>query len=239
MISPSIRNLIGVALSVSLTGSALAGATRVIHASADAPGVDIVVNNDFGSPALTGLTFGTQRGYFDLPAANYDFSVVPAGLTMPVVASANFPIADDVDQTIIAGGVFGDDSAISLFRFEDDRSPVAPDTVRIRAIHLNENAGAVDITVPGLGLFSDGLTFGNDSGYLEIPAGTYTIEVRGDTLTNDGAIVRSFENLNLAGGSVLDVLAVGEDASTLDALIVPEPSSLMLLALAVGLLRRR
>jgi len=47
---------------------------RAIHASPDAPAVDVLVGQ---TPVFEGVSFG-DAAYYDLPAGDYEFSVVPA-----------------------------------------------------------------------------------------------------------------------------------------------------------------
>ncbi|MBC7771352.1 MAG: DUF4397 domain-containing protein [Pyrinomonadaceae bacterium] len=103
-------------LSITLSMILLAGGActasadlRVIHASPDAPNVDVYVNNaPDGAPAISNLpyTFGTP--YIDLPSADYRFRVTPAGALSPVVIDVTAPIDATLDYSVVATGFLAD-----------------------------------------------------------------------------------------------------------------------------------
>ncbi|WP_256289987.1 DUF4397 domain-containing protein [Halobellus inordinatus] len=67
---------------------------------------------------------------------------------------------------------------------------------------------AVDVTVASSGdALYDGVAYGQ-SGYVEVSAGEYTHQIRGDTGGNDGDVVASFD-VDLAGGQVYTAFAAG------------------------------
>ena len=53
----------------------------------------------------------------------------------------------------------------------------------------------------------DGVAYG-ESGYVEVPAGDYTVQVRGDTEGNDGDVAAEFD-VSLAGEQVYTAFAAG------------------------------
>jgi hypothetical protein len=100
------------------------------------------------------------------------------------------------------------DQAFEPLVLEDDNSDPGGDTARVRAVHASPDAPAVDITVESTGdaLF-DGVAFGG-AGYVEVPAGDYTLQIRGDTDSNDGEVVADFD-VSLNGGQVYTAFAAG------------------------------
>ena len=91
---------------------------------------------------------------------------------------------------------------------EDDNSSPGGDTARVRAVHVSPDAPAVDITASSTGdtLFN-GVGF-SGSGYTEVPANDYTLQIRGDTESNDGEVVADFD-VSLNGGQVYTAFAAG------------------------------
>jgi len=91
---------------------------------------------------------------------------------------------------------------------EDDNSDPGSDTARLRAVHASPDAPAVDITVESTGdaLF-DGVAYG-EAGYVEVPGGEYTVQIRGDTESNDGDVVADFD-VSLGAGEVYTAFAAG------------------------------
>jgi hypothetical protein len=62
---------------------------RVVHASPDAPAVDILVND---GAAFENLSFEGISDFVEVPAGTYNVKVVPAGATTPVVFEADLEL---------------------------------------------------------------------------------------------------------------------------------------------------
>jgi hypothetical protein len=62
---------------------------RVIHASPDAPAVDVIVNDDFANPVLANVPYPTFSGYLSLAPDTYNFKVTAAGNPGAIVIDAD------------------------------------------------------------------------------------------------------------------------------------------------------
>jgi hypothetical protein len=180
---------------------------RVGHMSPNAPNVDVYVD---GSAVLEDVPFGAVSEYLEVPAGERMVEITAAGDADTSVFSGAVPVEADTDYSVVAIGEIGDDGdqAFEPLVLEDDNSDPGGDTARVRAVHASPDAPAVDITVASSGdaLF-DGVEFGQ-SGYVEVPAGDYTLQIRGDTDSNDGDVVAEFD-VSLAGGQVYTAFAAG------------------------------
>jgi hypothetical protein len=114
---------------------------------------------------------------------------------------------------------------------EDDNSDPG-DQARLRAVHASPDAPAVDITASdGDTVLFDGVEYGQ-SGYITVSAGTYGVEIRGDTSGNDGDVVAEFD-VELQSGQVYTAFAAGylspddEPADTPFDLIVSQDTGMM------------
>lgn len=175
---------------------------RVVHASPDAPTVDVCAN---GSAAFENAAFGEATAYASVPAATYAVRVVPAGAGCDSagVIDAELPLAADTDTTVVAVNTL---SEIEPLVLSDDNTAPAAGNVRVRFVHASPDAPTVDITLPdGTNLFDD-VSFKENAGYIEVPAGTYTLQVRDETGTS---VVLSVGPLTLTSGTVYTVFAVG------------------------------
>ena len=214
---------------------------RVVHASPDAPNVDVVVNDNFAAPAFVNAPYRGVTNYADLPTGTYNFKVVPTGLPAPVVIDATLPIDGNTDYTIAATNVL---ASITPQVYVDDNTLSATDA-RVRFIHLSPNAPSVDIGLAGGGpnLFSD-VQFQENGGYINVAPGAYDLDVR---VAGTSTVALSVSNLVLNPNTVYTVFAMGLLGSSdapLQAVVsvdaVPEPSSLLLLALGgLSFFRRR
>ena len=182
-------------------------AVRVAHMSPNAPNVDVYVEGD---AVLEDVPFGAVSNYLDVPAGERSVEITAAGDPDTSVFSGPVPVEADTEYTIAAIGEIGDDAdqAFEPLVLEDDNSDPGGDTARVRLVHASPDAPAVDATLASSGdALYDGVEYGG-SGYVEAPAGDYTLQVRGDTESNDGDIVAEFD-VSLAGGEVYTAFAAG------------------------------
>jgi hypothetical protein len=178
---------------------------RITHASPDAPAVDIWVN---GQPAVTNLAFGEDTGLIALPAGSYDVAVTPAGSTDPVadaVIAATLPLEAGTAIDVIAVGYLAE---ISAQVYPIDLSPVTEGNARLQVLHASPDAPAVDILANG-GALVEGLAFPDSSGYLEVPAGSYDVEV---AVSGTSDIALDLPSVAFEAGQVYNVVAIGEVA---------------------------
>jgi len=181
---------------------------RVAHASPDAPAVDVLVD---GEVAVAGLEFGTVTDYLELEADDYDIAVNVAGTDTTVFSAEDVELEAEDYTAVALGEVFSDDTEFTVSIFEDTNGAnIGNDEARVRAIHASPDAPDVDVTVNdgALTLF-DGLAFGESSGYVVVPAGTYDVEVRPDTEGDDGQVVFEAEDVTLQSRSTYTIFALG------------------------------
>lgn len=178
---------------------------RVVHLSPNAPNVDLYID---GSLVLEDVPFGTVSEYLPLSAGTYPVEITAAGDPDTSVFEGDVTVEGDLAYTIAAIGEVGDaaDQPFEPLVLTDENEPPDGETARLRAVHASPDAPAVDITAGGDVLF-DGVAYG-ESGYVEVPSGDYTVEIRGDTPENDGEVVQSFD-VSLAGGQVYTAFAAG------------------------------
>ena len=145
------------------TGSDMA-MVRVVHASPDAPAVDVWVD---GQPAIRSLAFGQFTGHTPLPAGSHRVRVTPAGTeASSAVIDATLDLAAGKAYTVMAVGRVAEIKPLVL---EDDR--MAPSGSRARFVHASPDAPAVDIAVAGGPVVISNAAFGDNSGYIEVPTG--------------------------------------------------------------------
>ena len=174
---------------------------RVVHASPDAPSVDVLVD---GSKAISGLAFKAISPYASLPAGQRKFQVFPAGTTMgtPVIEVAP-TLAAGKDYTVLA---FGQLASITPGLFEDDNQTAMAGKARIRFIHGSPNAPAVDIAVTGGPIVFRNIAFKTASGYADVDAGTYNLEARA---AGSSTVALPVPGVRLDAGRTYTVIAVG------------------------------
>lgn len=154
---------------------------RVLHASPDAPAVDVLVD---GKAAVTWLAFGHITSYLPLSAEHpYDIRIVPAAHPSTVVLElkgvrfgAGYSTAAAIG--LLNPGSTGNGFTVKVFR---DSHRIADDASRVRVFHLSPNAPTVDIYARrGMGSFGKAvsdLAYPQATGYLTVKPGRYTFAV--------------------------------------------------------------
>jgi hypothetical protein len=150
---------------------------RVVHASSDAPAVDIYAN---GALLVPNLPYLGGTPYVHVPANTYTVDIRGAGApaNSPPVYSVTLPLNADVDYTAIAAGFLGSSTPADAFRvlaLVDDFGSPSADTFRARIVHAGADAPTVGIDVgndgsneiTGLARFADTGAAG-----VALPAGT-------------------------------------------------------------------
>lgn len=169
------------------TGPVDSALVRVVHASPDAPNVDVLVD---GAVALTNVPFRAASGFLSVPAGSRRVQVRPTGTSTDVI-DATLNLAVNGVYTVLATGLVADLQPVVV---EDDPTAPANGEAKIRVIHAAPAAAGVDVyaTAPGADLDAAtpvlaNVPFRAVSDYLTVPAGTYQLRVTG-TGTTDVAI---------------------------------------------------
>lgn len=205
-----MRWMLGAALLLLAAAPALAGGAgrdarvRVVHASPDAPAVDILVE---GEPAITDVSFGEVTPYASLRAGQYDVEVVPGGQDAPVVIDLTGPNAVNLfygrDYTVVALGQL---EAIEPLLLLDDNRPLPRTKARVRFVHAVPDAPAVDVAVQDGPVVFGNIPFGGVGDYVELPADTYDLEVRP---AGSPTAVLTVPGVALMGGTTYTIFATG------------------------------
>jgi uncharacterized protein DUF4397 len=194
---------------------------RVVHASPDAPNVDVLLDD---AKVLSDVPYLASSSYLETSAGDHNLKVNAAG-TATTAIDADVTLADGTDYTVIASGLVAEITPIVLV---DDNSTPAAGNARVRAIHGAPSAPAVDIyvTAPGADLEAavpvlTGVAFGDVADYLEVPAGDYqvrvtpagtkTVAIDSGALTLESGQVRTAIAVDATGGGApFDILVLAD-----------------------------
>jgi len=152
---------------------------RIIHASSDAPPVDIKLNDDV---AVSALDYPQSTGFVSIKAGIYDVAVdaiVPGG-NLEVINVQDLGLATNQRYTVVA---LDDTADITEFLAEESAASPADNEVAIAVLHAATAAGNVDVyvTAPDASLADIEPTFTFDfKGQIDagaLPAGEYQIRV--------------------------------------------------------------
>jgi len=150
--------------------------------------VNISIN---GAPvdALQGVEFKQFTTYLDFAEGDYLIEVFPVGSETAAI-SGDFTLTDGVSYTVYAAGD-GTKQPLELRALVDDTTTPGEGNLNIRVVHAAPFASSLESTEVSIrfadGTLVNGLTgvpYNVDSGFFEVPAGTYDLKVA----SNDGSI---------------------------------------------------
>lgn len=178
---------------------------RVVHASPDAPNVDVLLDNTL---ALNNVAFKGSSAYLPAPSGTRNLKVRAAGTTTTVI-DANANLAAGGAYTVLATGRA---ASIAPLVLEDNLTAPAAGNIKLRLVHASPSAGNVDIyvTAPNADLTATTPTLTNvpfraASAYLEVPAGTYRVRI---TPTGTKTVAIDVNNVTLTAGQIRTAVAV-------------------------------
>ncbi len=151
---------------------------QVIHASPDAPAVDVVVD---GGVLVPGLEFPDATDFIEVPGGTYNVSVTVAGNPGAVaIGPVDLDLVPGVRYSVFAVGEL---AAIEPLILTDDPRRVATNA-KVRIVHASPTAANVDIYVTSVGAdinaeaaTLENVAFKANTGFLALPAGDYDVTV--------------------------------------------------------------
>jgi hypothetical protein len=189
---------------------------RIIDASPDAPGLDMYQ----GTGVLAyNLGFGTITSYIPITAGTYTITADSAG-SKQVLVSTKGTFANSSQYTVLIGDVAAGLAGTIL----TDQSQSAPSgQVAFRFIDQATRISAVDVYLIPAGQklttvtpVVTGLTLGVNTGYLNIPTGTYTIVMvpTGTVPTSTTVATYAGSQITYSGGSATTIILIDQQLVT-------------------------
>lgn len=192
---------------------------RIVHASPDAPAVDITVN---GETVVENAEFKAATDYLMVPAGEHEVSIFAAG----TVAEGN-PVLT-ATLKVEAGKAY---TALAVNKLESLEVAVLNDDMtttsgkaKVRVGHFSPDAPAVDVAVSGGDVLFPNAPFKAVTDYAEVDPATLNLEVR---VAGTEDVVLSLPNTELKANTIYTVLAVGfaSGEPALDVVVLADPSS--------------
>ena len=148
---------------------------RIVHASSDAPAIDVYVN---GQRVTTAPQFAAVTPYTTVQAGNVSVRVLAAGAGPGGAAfiDTRIELREGEAYTVVAADRVGQMAPVIL---TDTLGAAADGKSRVRLIHASPDAPPVaDVAVVGGPIVARSLPFKGATGYLAVAPGTYAFEVR-------------------------------------------------------------
>jgi hypothetical protein len=183
---------------------------QVIHNS-PTPTVDIYAN---GGLLLDDFAFRTATPFVDLPTrTDFDIAVAPdnsGSVQDSLVSFKNVRFDDGQKYIVMATGIVGNvDTPFGLA--VNDMAQTAAESgsgVDLLLYHGATDAPEVDVVAEGVGVIFDDVEYNEYQGYLNVPAGTYVLNVTPSD--NNDVIVRSYDaDVSGLDGGAATVFASG------------------------------
>jgi len=177
---------------------------RVAHLAPDAPDVNVSVDGDL---ALEGVSFQAVSDYLSVPTGTRTLRVTAQGDEETNTFEGEVDVTEGTFTIAAVGELVAGDTEFRPLVLTDDTDRPADDTARVRLVHASPDAPGVDVTVAGGQTLFDDVAFGG-SGTVEVPAGTYTLQVRPDAEDDDAPVVAEYP-VEFAGGTAYTGFAGG------------------------------
>ena len=176
---------------------------RVLHASSDAPAVDVYAD---GGKIVDALAFGEITDYLAVPGNTYAIRVCAAGTDGTV--DANCPIIADLTfdagtkYTVAASDLL---AQIKADVFVDGNGKAGE--ARVRAVHLSADTPNVDVRPDGGDPVITDLAYRSASAYLALPGGAYDLEV---CATGTDTCPLDLPEVDVEDGTAYSIFAIGQ-----------------------------
>ncbi len=173
---------------------------RVLHASPDAPGVDIYLNRML---VARNLLYKNFTPYLPLMPGKYKVEVYATGTRVNPVIDTVLDVMPNSDYTVAATGMLEN---IKPLVINDTAMMLPGHKGQVKFVHLSPNAPAVDVTLrDGTELFKN-IEFREISENLLVDPGRYTLQVR---LAGTDDVVLTVPNVVIDPKRYYTVYAVG------------------------------
>lgn len=185
---------------------------RILHASFNAPAVDIVAN---GGLLAKNLSYKNFTSYMKVVPGNYNIKVFPSGKMTTPVLTTNVKVSPYSILTLIAGDDLKD---LKLFVIPDNTRRVIENKSLVRFANLSPESDDLNVNLnSGIPLFKD-VDFGEYTSYIELNPSVYHFKILSE---DTGVQLLSVPNANLKAGKAYTIYAIGEPSkkSPLEVLI--------------------
>lgn len=144
-----------------------------LNGSPDLGGFDLYID---GSLVVPGVFFASLGEFISVAAGERQFEVVPSGLSLAdAVLAGRGTLGEGVAYGLSTSGA-GDNLRMMIQPI--DTRPLADNTARLRLVHDATDAPAVDLAIVSGVPLVRGVASGQTSPSIDVPAGTYELEVR-------------------------------------------------------------
>lgn len=204
----------------SIAGTQSVSQIRFIHASPDAPAIDLYQNPTPAAQAsLYNVGFGTVSSYMMLAPGAYTHAAFTAG-TQQQLATVRGAFSAGGQYTVLAANIAAN---LQMTVLKDQATPAPAGQVALRFLGESTRSAPVDLyllpsgaTLTGLAPVATGVGFGVNTGYLNVPGNTYSIVAlpAGSAASAASVPVFTGSQTPYAAGSVRTILLIDQQPLT-------------------------
>lgn len=155
----------------------LSSRIRILHASPDAPAVDVYANGD---KIASGIKYKQVTPYLEVPAGAYQVEIKAAG-TDDVLLAAELDVEASKSYTVAAAGMLEELQVVVM----EDGTAVEEGKGYVRVAHLSPGTPAIDVVeVRGAAIFTN-LMFTDVSPYVALKPDVYDLEIKPAGVSKD------------------------------------------------------
>jgi hypothetical protein len=189
---------------------------RIINVTPDAPHLDLY--QDSNALAFN-LDFGTVTSYIPLTPGTYTITANTTA-TRQILSSSKNTFATSGQYTVLIGNVAANLQQVAL---SDQSQAAPPGQTALRFINQATRASAVDIYLVPAGQkisavtpLVAGISFGVNTGYLNIPSGTYSIAMLPSGVAPNIIISAAYigPQVNYSAGAVRTIILIDQPVTT-------------------------
>ncbi|MCP1123641.1 DUF4397 domain-containing protein [Bacillus sp. 3103sda1] len=171
---------------------------RILHASPDAPTVDIVIN---GQKVVKNISFKQHSPYLSLTQGQYRIDIVPAGDETPIF-SALVPVMGNHVYTLAVAGNVDKLQLLPLI----DNTPLPYGQAKIRFVHLSPDTPEVDVALKDGEKLFEKAAFKQVIDFLQVSPGVADIEV---SVAGTKNVVLTIPEVKIEGNKIYTIVALG------------------------------
>ncbi|PGZ97413.1 hypothetical protein COE51_14025 [Bacillus pseudomycoides] len=171
---------------------------RILHASPDAPTVDIVIN---GQKVVKNISFKQYSPYLSLTQGQYRVDIVPVGDETPIFSALVPVMGNHVYTLAIAGNV----DKLQLLPLTDN-TPLPYGQAKIRFVHLSPDTPEIDVALKDGEKLFEKVAFKQATDYLQVSPGVADIEV---TVAGTKNVVLTIPEVKIEGNKIYTIAALG------------------------------